>query len=344
MTAVGGFRGARRDAWKKNFRGSDGFGRGGRVPVVMKHILIALLLAASLPAAASSDPAGDGKAAETPPATFSVDFLDCPLGDAVAFLRARTGINVVMDRNLEGLLVPNLKMEKTTAEGFLRTLGHLMPEIEFTPLAPPAPGEQPMIAITAARQAPEPSVCRVFRMPGPGGQEAEERLEFEKMLGAAHLALEVAGEANGRSARPEVPQIERHPQSGLVVVAGRAGAVGIVAQVIVALGGAAAEPPAPPAPPAAGLGEIKDLIKGLAGGPAVISANLVIKHRAPGEEEEMVVSAPRVITLSGQPATISFGYDGADDRPGGQFTIELDIRTLTREDAIAPAPDENPQP
>jgi hypothetical protein len=164
-----------------------------------------------------------------------VDISGSKLNDVVKYLRASGGVNIVLPPALADLPVPDLALANVTAEGVLNSFAAIMPQIAVQTVAD-SNGAQ-IINIIPAKANAAAKVCRVFKA---SAKEKLQREDLEQLIKNLAEAARMVCEANARAqGRPntELPTIEAHPPTGILIVTGEESDVQVLGQVVQALGG-----------------------------------------------------------------------------------------------------------
>jgi hypothetical protein len=325
----------------------------------MKHrpTLFALLMTLALPLAAE-----DKKT--------TADFTlkpGCTLMEFVDQLRPLTEQNIVLATEVELLPVPSMALKNVSPESILRTVDAMLPDIEVVTTG--TPPEPVIVTIQPASRKSsttnERRVTHVFKLRTSSMKPDQFDDFFRTIQDVAFMALEADHQQrNSDKKEIDMPRIQTHTQTGLVIVSGRESSVRLVLDVISAIdnesvlndkpatqGALKSEAVADKAKPAsepvslryveaasamkalkATLGEtasqavakvdeatnsitvnedtatgrhIKSLLRQLDERPLTYTIHTIInKNDANGKGH--TVSAPKVITVAGHPATIGF--------------------------------------
>lgn len=163
------------------------------------------------------------------------------LGSLSDILRKESGVNIALAPGLYDLPAPTLSLTNVTAKGVLATVATLMPELSIEEV-----GGQGSAVITIrhsqAADKPKP-VKRVTRILKASESKLPDA-EFTELLKNFTEAVQLACITHGRSQNPQaneydVPEVEAHSPTGIIIVAGSEDSVQLAVQVISALGGEA---------------------------------------------------------------------------------------------------------
>lgn len=159
------------------------------------------------------------------------------LNDAVKYLREVGSVNITLPPRLEPLSVPEISLANVTALGVLQSIASMIPDIEVRPVNDV--NGTVILNIIGAADKPKPTnrVCRVFKA------SAKEKLKGEDMeklvqnlADAAKMVCDANARVQGR-AEAQLPTVEAHPPTGILIVSGEESDVQLLGQVVQALGG-----------------------------------------------------------------------------------------------------------
>lgn len=180
------------------------------------------------------------QAENAPPVTvLDLSLKDTPLSQVAEQLRSKAAANIVLSPEVSNLKVPEIALTNVTAEGVLQSLAAVMPQILLHISGNDRDGV--IFNVTQNKPAPSPSnkVCRVFKANTKDKLQGKE-LEtlMQNLTDAATMVCEVNAKAQGLEPA-NVPVIQAHAPTGILIVAGKESDVALVGQVILALGGEA---------------------------------------------------------------------------------------------------------
>lgn len=157
------------------------------------------------------------------------------INDVVKYLREAGSANITLQPKLADLPSPDITLANVTAEGVLQSLASMVPEISVQTTID-ANGTR-IHHVTAAGPKTSNKICRVFKA------SAKDKLEgpqLEKLIQNLADATKMVCEANARAQgrqESELPTIEAHPPTGILIVTGEESDVQLLGQVVQALGG-----------------------------------------------------------------------------------------------------------
>ncbi len=212
----------------------------GVFPLVMKTIPLILVTLAALIFSAHAEPAPSKP--ETVMSKFTLK--GGTLAQLAEKLRNEAGANIILKDDANDIKVPDMDLNDITADGIVNSIGLLLSEKIYISRSNNGP-KGIVINISSYETIKTPSgkrICRLFKASATGKLTPE---ELNKMLDniseTSTIATELSAKANGiepsKIPASATPQIEAHPGTGIIVVAGVDHAVNIVGQVITALGG-----------------------------------------------------------------------------------------------------------
>lgn len=173
----------------------------------------------------------------TPRVIPRVQMSESTLGDAVKYLSEAGSVNIVLPPVLASLKVPEISLANVTAQGVLQSIANMVSEIDVRSVNDT--NGTVILNIVSASQKPKmpTKVCRVFKASAKEKLQGEELEKLVQNLGdAAKMVCDANARAQGR-AEAELPTVEVHPPTGILIVTGEESDVQLLGQVVQALGG-----------------------------------------------------------------------------------------------------------